>query len=64
VLNTHDAEMRVFRGCGQDGAIGGRCSYVKALEARVGGVDGGAAAQDDTVGVHAVLDASSDSAET
>jgi hypothetical protein len=57
-LDTHDAEMRVFCGCGENRTIGGGRSDVKALGARVSGINGRTSAKDDTVGVHAGLDAS------
>jgi hypothetical protein len=64
VLDAHNAEMRVLGGGGQNCAIGGWCSYVKALGAGVGGVHGGTAAKDDTVSVHSGFDAFKSGTET
>jgi hypothetical protein len=64
VLYTHDPEMRIFGGGGQDRSIGGRRSDVKALGARVSGVPERTAAKDDTVRIHSEFDAYKGDTET
>src|SRR5271156_4019060 len=63
MLDTHYPEMRILVGCGAYGAISGRGPDVKALGARIRGVNKRLAEKHHTIGVHklsyGVLDASS-----